>query len=33
MRLWYNSSLAAACQQEFCDVVTALLPPDENGES
>lgn len=33
MRVWYNSSLAAACQQEFCDVLTALLPSDENGES
>lgn len=33
MRVWYNSSLATACQQEFCDVLTALLPSDENGES
>jgi hypothetical protein len=33
MRVWYNSSLAGACQQEFCDLLTALLLSDENGES
>ncbi|MBO9392455.1 thioredoxin family protein [Caldilinea sp.] len=32
MRLWYNSSLATACQQEFCDVLLALLQSEENDE-
>ena len=32
MRVWYNSSAAVACQNEFCDLLTALLPADENGE-
>ena len=32
MRVWYNSSAAAACQNEFCDLLTTLLPADENGE-
>jgi hypothetical protein len=33
MRVWYNSALSIACQQEFCDLLTALLPSDENGEN
>jgi hypothetical protein len=32
MRIWYNSSLAAACQQEFCDVLATLLPAEESNE-
>lgn len=32
MRLWYNSSLAAACQEEFCDLLAALSPPDEPND-
>lgn len=33
MRVWYNSSMATACQQEFCELLTTLLSSDENGES
>lgn len=33
MRLWYNSSLSAACQTEFCEVLAALAPSDESNES
>jgi hypothetical protein len=33
MRVWYNSSMAAACQHEFCELLATLLPSDENGES
>ncbi len=32
MRVWYNSSASVACQTEFCDLLTALLASDENGE-
>ena len=32
MRLWYNSSLSAACQREFCDLLATLLAPDEATE-
>lgn len=32
MRVWYNSSMAAACQNEFYELLATLLPPDENGE-
>jgi hypothetical protein len=32
MRVWYNSSLAGACQREFYDVLAALLAPDETSE-
>lgn len=32
MRLWYNSSLATACQQEFCDLLLALLQSEESDE-
>ncbi|HAJ35307.1 MAG TPA: hypothetical protein DCL15_06395 [Chloroflexi bacterium] len=32
MRVWYNSSLAAACQREFYDILAALLAPDEMSE-
>lgn len=32
MRIWYNSSLAAACQQEFCDLLATLLPAEESNE-
>jgi len=32
MRIWYNSSLAAACQNEFYELLATLLPSDENGE-
>ncbi len=29
MRVWYNSSLADACQHEFCEILVGLLPQDE----
>lgn len=32
MRVWYNSSLAAACQREFYAVLATLLAPDEASE-
>ena len=32
MRVWYNSSLAEACQREFYDVLAALLSSDETSE-
>lgn len=32
MRVWYNSSMAVACQKEFCELLATLLPLDENGE-
>ena len=32
MRIWYNSSLAAACQQEFCGMLATLLPAEESSE-
>lgn len=32
MRVWYNSALAAACQQEFCNALATLLPADEPNE-
>jgi len=32
MRVWYNSSLAGACQREFYDILAALLSPDETSE-
>lgn len=34
MRIWYNSSLAEACEREFYDVLAALLSDETNeGES
>ncbi|MCS6828237.1 MAG: thioredoxin family protein [Caldilinea sp.] len=33
MRVWYNSSLATACQREFCDVLVALLQSEESDEA
>lgn len=32
MRIWCNSSLAAACQREFYTILATLLAPDEASE-
>ena len=32
MRVWYNSSLATACQQEFCDTLLAIVQSEESDE-
>lgn len=32
MRVWYNSSLATACQQEFCNMLLAIVQSEESDE-